>query len=31
MLVGGQPMAFRGDLVVIGRFVVCFLGHAILL
>ena len=31
MLVGGQPMAFRSDVVVIGRFVVCFLGHDILL
>jgi hypothetical protein len=29
MLVGGQPVAFRGEVVVFGRFVVCFLGHDI--
>jgi hypothetical protein len=31
MLVGGQPVAFRRDVVVFGRFVVCFLGRGILL
>jgi hypothetical protein len=28
VLVGSEPVAFRGAVVVFGRFVVCVLGHA---